>query len=57
VLVVQGASPFNFFEISSIESMSGVVEDNPGKFMQHLTVYQQQRKFLMKEIGKGKVEN
>jgi hypothetical protein len=51
-------SPFIFFEICSLESMStGVVGDNPGKFMQHLTDYQQQRKFLMKEIGKGKVEN
>jgi hypothetical protein len=28
---------------------TGVVEDNPGMFMQHLTDYQQQRKFLMKE--------
>jgi hypothetical protein len=36
---------------------TGVVGDNPGKFMQHLTDYQQQRKFLTKEIGKGKVEN
>jgi hypothetical protein len=36
---------------------TGVVGDNPGKFMQHLMDYQQQWKFLTKEIGIGKVEN
>jgi hypothetical protein len=36
---------------------TGVVADNPGMFMQPLTDYRQQRKFFMKEIGKGKVEN
>jgi hypothetical protein len=39
-----------------MESTStGVVGDNTGMFMQHLTDYQQQRKFLMREIGKGKL--
>jgi hypothetical protein len=34
---------------------TGVVADNPGMFMQPLTDYRQQRKFLMKEIGREKL--